>query len=151
MTFCLMIMTFWYPDQKMSKIIMLRILFFASKLVSLLLCYAQCLGRCQKNLFLRRNPSERRYPIFWHNMKDLLNEYPFWDSNYIQIVCLWHSATSYTVPRFFSGTGTGTFFQDQIFPVQVLFSGTNFFRYWYRYHPKRSKIPGTGMSHSATY
>ena len=39
---------------------------------------------------------------------------------------------SVTVPRFFSSTGTGTF------------SGTNFFRY----HPKRSKIPVTGMSHS---
>ena len=48
----------------------------------------------------------------------------------------------------FSGTGTGTFFRDQIFsvPVPVLFSGTNFFRYRYRYHPKRSKIPGTGNS-----
>ena len=49
-----------------------------------------------------------------------------------------------------SGTGTGTFFRDQIFPVPVpvLFSGTNFFRYRYRYryHPKRSEIPGTGNS-----
>ena len=144
-----MIMTFWYPDQKMSKIIMLRILFFASKLVSLLLCYAQCLGRCQKNLFLRRNPSDRRYPIFWHNMKDLLNEYPFCDSHYIQIVFLWHSATSYTVPRFFSGTGTGTFFKDQFFsvPVPVLFSRTNFFRYQYFFPvpvpSKKGRIPGT--------
>ena len=31
-------------------------------------------------------------------------------------------------------------------PVSVLVSGTKFF--WY--HPKRSKIPETGMSHSAT-
>ena len=50
----------------------------------------------------------------------------------------------------FSGTETGTFFRDQIFlvPVPVLFSKTKFFRYQYRYHPKRSNIPGTGMSHS---
>ena len=35
----------------------------------------------------------------------------------------------------FSGTGTGTFFRDQFFPVPgpVLFFGTNFFRYRYRY------------------
>ena len=75
----------------------------------------------------------------------------------------------------FSGTGTGTFFRDQFFPVlgPVLFSGTKFFRYRYRYFfpgpnfsgtgtgtffrdqffpvpvpvpPKRSKIPGTGNS-----
>ena len=70
----------------------------------------------------------------------------------------------------FSGTGTGTFFRDQIFsvPVPVLFSGTKFFRYQYRYFfsgtnffryrdrylQKGAKfpgpgIPGTGMSHSA--
>ena len=58
----------------------------------------------------------------------------------------------------FSGTGTGTFFRDQIFPVPVpvLFSGTNFFRYRYRYLQKGAKfpgprIPGTGMSHSAIW
>ena len=72
----------------------------------------------------------------------------------------------------FSGTGTGTFFRDQIFsvPVPVLFSGTKFFRYRYRYFfpgpifsgtgtgtiQKGAKfpgpgIPGTGMSHSALY
>ena len=57
----------------------------------------------------------------------------------------------------FSGTGTGTFFRDQIFsvPVPVLFSGTKFFRYRYRYLQKGAKfpgpgIPGTGMSHSVT-
>ena len=40
-----------------------------------------------------------------------------------------------TVPRNFSGTGTGTFFQDRFFPVTVpeLFFGTNFFRYRDRY------------------
>ena len=50
----------------------------------------------------------------------------------------------------FSGTGTGTFFRNNFFPipVPVLFSGTIFFRYRYWYHPKRSEIPGTGMSHS---
>ena len=39
----------------------------------------------------------------------------------------------------FSGTGTGTFFRDLIFPVPVLFSGTKFFRYRYRYHPKKEQ------------
>ena len=144
-----MIMTFWYPDQKTSKIIMLRILFFClqTSFFAIVLCTVS--GKVPKNLFLRRNPSERRYPIFWHNMKDLLNEYPFCDSHYIQIVFLWHSATSYTVPRFFSGTGTGTFFKDQFFsvPVPVLFSRTNFFRYQYFFPvpvpSKKGRIPGT--------
>ena len=38
---------------------------------------------------------------------------------------------SVTVPRIFSGTGTGTFFRDQFFPVPgpELFSGTKFFQY----------------------
>ena len=42
-------------------------------------------------------------------------------------------------------------YRDQFspIPVPVLFSGTNFFRYRYWYHPKKSKIPGTGTSHSA--
>ena len=56
---------------------------------------------------------------------------------------------SVTVPRIFpvlvlffgtnfSGTRTGTFLRDQIFPlpVSVLFFGTNFF------HPKKGKFPG---------
>ena len=54
---------------------------------------------------------------------------------------------SVTVPRFFSGTGTGTFFRDQIFPVPgpVLFSGTKFFRYRYRYF-----FPGPIFSDTGT-
>ena len=46
----------------------------------------------------------------------------------------------------FSGTGTGTFFRDQIFPVPVpvLFSGTNFFRYRYRYFFPGPIFSGTG-------
>ena len=72
----------------------------------------------------------------------------------------------------FSGTGTGTFFRDLIFPVpvSVLFSGTKFIRYRYRYLfpgpifsgtgtdtiQKGAKfagpgIPGSGMSHSDTH
>ena len=37
-------------------------------------------------------------------------------------------------------------YRDQFFPipVPVLFSGTIFFRYRYRYHPKKGKILGTG-------
>ena len=53
-------------------------------------------------------------------------------------------------------TGSDTFFRYQIFPIPVpiLFSGTNFFRYRFRYHQKNQKfpvpgIPGTGTSHSA--
>ena len=56
-------------------------------------------------------------------------------------------------------SGTNYFRYRYVFPgsVPVLFSGTtgaNFFRYWYFlryrywYHQKRSKIPGTRMSHS---
>ena len=59
------------------------------------------------------------------------------------------------VPNF-SDTGSETFFRYQIFPIPVprLFSGTNIFRYRYRYHQKNYKfpvpgIPGTGTSHSA--
>ena len=46
----------------------------------------------------------------------------------------------------FSGTGTGTFFRDQIFPVPVpvLFFGTNFFRYRYRYFFPGLIFSGTG-------
>ena len=79
---------------------------------------------------------------------------------------------SVTVPRIFSGTGTGTFFWDQFFPLPgpVLFFGIKFFRYRYRYFfpgpsfsgtgtgtiQKGAKfpgpgIPGTGMSHSACF
>ena len=43
-------------------------------------------------------------------------------------------------PNFF-GTGTGTFFRDQIFPVPVLFSGIKFFPYRYRYF-----FPGPNFS-----
>ena len=77
---------------------------------------------------------------------------------------------SVTVPRIFSGTGTGTFFRDQFFPVPgpvlflgskfsvtcfrdqffpilvpVLFSGTNFFRYRNRYF-----FPGPNFSDTGT-
>ena len=50
----------------------------------------------------------------------------------------------------FSGTGTGTFFRDQIFsvPVPVLFSGTKFFRYRYRYFFPGPIFSGTGTSTS---
>ena len=53
---------------------------------------------------------------------------------------------SVTVPRIFSGTGTGTFFRDQFFPVPgpVLFSGTNFFRYRDRYFFPGPIFSGTG-------
>ena len=53
---------------------------------------------------------------------------------------------SVTVPRIFSGTGTGTFFRDQIFPVPgpVLFSGTKFFRYLDRYFFPGPNFSGTG-------
>ena len=46
----------------------------------------------------------------------------------------------------FSDTGTGTFFRDQFFPipVPVLFSGTNFFRYRYRYFFPGPIFSGTG-------
>ena len=46
----------------------------------------------------------------------------------------------------FSGTGTGTFLRDQIFPVPgpVLFSGTKFFRYRYRYFFPGPNFSGTG-------
>ena len=45
----------------------------------------------------------------------------------------------------FSGTGTGTFFRDLIFPVPVpvLFSGTKFFRYRYRYFFPGPILSGT--------
>merc|ERR1712001_655893 len=51
------------------------------------------------------------------------------------------------VPRIFSGTGTGTFSRDQIFPVPVpvLFSGTKFFRYRDRYF-----FPGPIFSDTGT-
>ena len=66
-------------------------------------------------------------------------------------------------PQFFSSSGT--YFRSQIFPVPhpVLMFGTKFFRYQFffskngkfpgilRYHLKKLKIPGTGMSHSDTY
>merc|ERR1712212_1326809 len=62
---------------------------------------------------------------------------------------------SVPVPNF-SNTGSEIFFRYQIFPIPVpiLFSGTNFFRYRFRYHQKNQKfpvpgIPGTGTSHSA--
>ena len=46
----------------------------------------------------------------------------------------------------FSGTGTDTFFRDQIFPIPgpVLFSGTYFFRYRYRYFFPGPNFSGTG-------
>ena len=47
-----------------------------------------------------------------------------------------------TVPRIFSGTGTGTFFRGQYFSVPLLFNETNFLWYRYRYHPKSGKFPG---------
>ena len=54
-------------------------------------------------------------------------------------------------------TGSETFFRYQIFPIPVprLFSGTNLFRYRFRYHQKNEKfpvpgIPGTGTSHSGS-
>ena len=48
----------------------------------------------------------------------------------------WYRYRYFFLGRKFSGSGT--------------FFGTKFFRYRYQYHPKRSKIPGTGMSHSGT-
>merc|ERR1712020_41403 len=60
--------------------------------------------------------------------------------------CAQDVCQSVTVPRIFSGTGTGTFFRDQIFPVPVpvLFSGTNFFRYRDRYFFPGPIFSGTG-------
>ena len=62
-------------------------------------------------------------------------------------------------PQFFSSSGT--YFRSQIFPVlvwyqilpvPVLFFSTNGkFPGILRYHLKKLKIPGTGMSHSDTY
>ena len=56
----------------------------------------------------------------------------------------------------FSGTGTGTFFRDQIFPVPVpvlfpgpIFSGTGTIQKGAKF--PGPGIPGTGMSHSALY
>ena len=61
--------------------------------------------------------SERRWdrPVISH-------EKTFPPEIFFLIICVRQSVT---VPRIFSGTGTGTFFRDQIFPVPVLFSGTN--------------------------
>ena len=148
MTFCLMIMTFWYPDQKMSKIIKLRILFFASKLVSLLLCYAQCLGRCQK--------------ISFYGEIHLKGGIPYSDIIW-KIYSMSIRSGIHTIFRlFFCDTVRHPTRYPDFFPVPgpVLFSRTNFFRYRYRYffqgpifsgtsifsryryHPKKGEFPG---------
>ena len=62
-----------------------------------------------------------------------------------------YSILTIPVPRLFpvpnfSDTGSETFFRYQILPIPVprLFSGTKFFRYRFRYHQKKWKIPGSG-------
>merc|ERR1719400_676103 len=67
--------------------------------------------------------------------------------NAMPVNAMQHNATqSVTVPRIFSGTGTGTFFRDQFFPVPgpVLFSGTKCFRYRDRYSFPGPNFSGTG-------
>ena len=84
------------------------------------------------------------YPEVW-NDRSLL-DLPAFSAAHCAVCIKPTMQQSVTVPRFFSGTGTGTFFRDLFFPapVPVLFSGTKFFRYRYRYFFPGPIFSGTG-------